>query len=89
MYLYVNKKIDIILYLWLILILFEGIWDDIKENKERFIERYLKILFILTDLTDGYVYKILIVEGNFLDKNNNLIVLINIDGLSFYLLFKI
>lgn len=41
------------------------------------------------DLMDGYVYKILIVEGNFLDKNNNLIVLINIDGLSFYLLFKI
>ncbi|XP_062618615.1 uncharacterized protein LOC134280215 [Saccostrea cucullata] len=66
-----------------------GIWNDIKGNKERIRERHLENPFILTDITDGQVYKALSSEGSFLDMNNNITALINTDGLSLYSSSKI
>lgn len=48
-------------------------------------ERYVDIFYFIIDIIDGRIYRELLFEGGFFYYNCNIIVLMNIDGLSFYL----
>lgn len=63
---------------------FAEIWDDIKRNKSQILERHVDTPHLITDITDGRIYRELLSEGGFLYHNCNITVLMNTDGLSLY-----
>lgn len=38
-------------------VLFAGIWDDIKQNKSQILERHVDTPHLITDITDGRIYR--------------------------------
>ena len=67
-----------------------GIWEDIQCNREAAFERKDSGSMVLTDITDGAAYRMMMGDGLFLDKTkHNLTAIFNTDGVNLYSSSKI
>ena len=67
-----------------------GIWEDIQCNREAAFERKDSGSMVLTDITDGAAYRMMMGDGLFLDKTkHNLTAIFNTNGVNLYSSSKI